>query len=119
MQTKQPSCNETQREITEQDLPLRCPLPNEKVWNAHPAVYLPIEAEPNQQISCPYCGTLFRLKPTPPILEPTPEPKIETPTIQRKQTKNASSSKAKRTPKKSNKSSLGKTPRKVSTPKGK
>ena len=48
-----------QVEINRADLPLSCPLPNQKLWNAHPRVYLPIED--NGKASCPYCGTNFIL----------------------------------------------------------
>lgn len=41
------------------DLPLSCPLPNQKLWNAHPRVYLPVEDEGGA--SCPYCGTHYVL----------------------------------------------------------
>ncbi|MEW5893536.1 MAG: zinc-finger domain-containing protein [Pseudomonadota bacterium] len=47
-------------EVSEKDLPLHCPLPAETVWNAHPRVFLPIEAK--GEARCPYCGTLYRLK---------------------------------------------------------
>ncbi len=52
----------TQRviEVTESDLPLHCPMPQQTDWNAHPRVYLPIEARGDAL--CPYCGTLYRLK---------------------------------------------------------
>ncbi len=35
----------TQREyeVRRQDLPLSCPTPEQKLWNSHPRVYLPIE----------------------------------------------------------------------------
>ncbi|HXZ48436.1 MAG TPA: zinc-finger domain-containing protein [Usitatibacter sp.] len=46
-------------EVTAADLPLHCPLPSEKLWNAHPRVYLPIEA--TREVRCPYCGTLYKL----------------------------------------------------------
>jgi uncharacterized Zn-finger protein len=46
-------------EISRTDLPLSCPLPSEKLWNAHPRVYLPIEE--SGEVSCPYCGTHFTL----------------------------------------------------------
>ncbi len=41
------------------DLPLSCPLPNQKLWDAHPRVYLPIEE--SGEADCPYCGTRFVL----------------------------------------------------------
>lgn len=52
----------TQRviEIGDADLPLHCPLPQHLDWNAHPRVYLSIEA--TGDALCPYCGTLYRLK---------------------------------------------------------
>jgi uncharacterized Zn-finger protein len=46
-------------EVTEKDLPLHCPLPSQKLWNAHPRVYLPIEM--TGEARCPYCGTLYKL----------------------------------------------------------
>ena len=47
-------------EVTEKDLPLHCPLPSQKLWNAHPRVYLPIEM--TGEARCPYCGTLYKLQ---------------------------------------------------------
>ncbi|MBL4647971.1 MAG: zinc-finger domain-containing protein [Gammaproteobacteria bacterium] len=47
--------------INQQDLPLSCPLPTQKLWNAHPKVYLPIEK--TGQAICPYCSTHYILKP--------------------------------------------------------
>ena len=47
-------------EVSDQDLPLHCPLPAEPVWNAHPRVFLSIEQ--TGEARCPYCGTLYRLK---------------------------------------------------------
>jgi uncharacterized Zn-finger protein len=49
-----------QVEVSRSDLPLSCPQPNEKIWNAHPRVYLPIED--SGESSCPYCGTHYTLK---------------------------------------------------------
>ena len=31
-------------EVTREQLPLHCPLPDTYLWNSHPKVYLPIEA---------------------------------------------------------------------------
>ena len=42
------------------DLPLSCPLPSMALWNSHPRVYLPIEAD-GGQAECPYCGAKYRL----------------------------------------------------------
>ena len=41
------------------DLPLSCPLPNERVWDAHPRVYL--ELDERGKALCPYCGTHYHL----------------------------------------------------------
>lgn len=43
------------------DLPLSCPLPSMALWNSHPRVYLPIEAE-GGEVACPYCGSHFVLE---------------------------------------------------------
>jgi len=57
---RQPA-NNTQRniDVTESDLPLHCPMPQHADWNAHPRVYLPIEA--TGQAKCPYCGADYVL----------------------------------------------------------
>ena len=54
--------NITQRyiEVTAHDLPLTCPMPGMSLWNSHPRVYLPIEA--NGRERCPYCGAIYVLK---------------------------------------------------------
>lgn len=41
------------------DLPLSCPTPEQKLWNSHPRVYLPVE-ETGTAV-CPYCSALYRL----------------------------------------------------------
>ncbi len=41
------------------ELPLHCPRPGDSLWDAHPRVYLPIEATGTAQ--CPYCGAEYRL----------------------------------------------------------
>jgi uncharacterized Zn-finger protein len=45
--------------VRQSDLPLSCPMPNQALWNAHPKVYIPIEAR--GEAKCPYCGTEYRL----------------------------------------------------------
>ncbi|MCF7977502.1 MAG: zinc-finger domain-containing protein [Chromatiaceae bacterium] len=50
------------RLVTLKDLPLSCPLPEDEVWNLHPRVYLPIDDEPSGELTCPYCGTRYRLQ---------------------------------------------------------
>ena len=47
--------------ITEKDLPLRCPMPDMVTWNSHPRVFLDIEKEPRHTITCPYCSTVYTL----------------------------------------------------------
>jgi uncharacterized Zn-finger protein len=46
-------------EVHRADLPLSCPTPEQKLWNAHPRVYLPIEE--TGEATCPYCSAHFRL----------------------------------------------------------
>jgi len=47
-------------EVSEADLPLHCPTPQNMLWNAHPRVFLPVEQR--GEALCPYCGTLYVLK---------------------------------------------------------
>jgi uncharacterized Zn-finger protein len=46
-------------EVRRADLPLSCPTPEQKLWDSHPRVYLPIEQ--TGSASCPYCGAKYRL----------------------------------------------------------
>jgi len=46
-------------EVTRADLPLSCPTPEQKLWNSHPRVYLPIED--TGEASCPYCSAQYKL----------------------------------------------------------
>jgi len=46
-------------EVTSDDLPLRCPMPNMRLWDSHPSVYLPIEE--HGYAKCPYCGAEYYL----------------------------------------------------------
>ncbi len=48
--------------VSEKDLPLRCPMPGMSVWNSHPMVYLPIEESGEER--CPYCGAVYVLTKT-------------------------------------------------------
>lgn len=57
---KPTTLNQRQIEITEDDLPLHCPIPSMRLWNGHPRVFLPIEA--TGEALCPYCGTRYILK---------------------------------------------------------
>jgi uncharacterized Zn-finger protein len=47
-------------EVTQDDLPLHCPMPSMLLWNAHPRVFLPIDRTGEEL--CPYCGTRYTLK---------------------------------------------------------
>lgn len=51
--------NQKHVEVTAADLPLHCPMPQQKLWNTHPRVFLPIEA--TGAAKCPYCGTEYKL----------------------------------------------------------
>ena len=42
-------------DVTRADLPLSCPLPSMALWNSHPRVYLPIEAD-GGEADCPDGG---------------------------------------------------------------
>jgi uncharacterized Zn-finger protein len=48
-----------QYDVTMQDLPLSCPMPQMILWNSHPRVYLPIEA--TGWAKCPYCSAEYTL----------------------------------------------------------
>ncbi len=49
-----------QIEVSAKDLPLHCPMPSMVLWNAHPRVFLDIEA--TGEALCPYCGTRYTLQ---------------------------------------------------------
>ncbi|MBV53751.1 MAG: hypothetical protein CL816_06820 [Coxiellaceae bacterium] len=55
------ACSEKHIYVTEADLPLSCPSRDQMVWNAHPRVYLDIQAEGH--VTCPYCGAHYQLVP--------------------------------------------------------
>lgn len=46
-------------EVSRSALPLSCPTPEQKLWNAHPRVYLPIEKTGSAR--CPYCSAQYTL----------------------------------------------------------
>jgi uncharacterized Zn-finger protein len=48
-------------ELDGKDLPAFCPNPAMPIWSSHPRVFL--EFAPNHEAKCPYCGTVYRLKP--------------------------------------------------------
>jgi uncharacterized Zn-finger protein len=55
-----PSNTKLRYEVSPQSLPLSCPLPKNRLWDAHPRVYLPITKM--DHVTCPYCGTEYFLK---------------------------------------------------------
>lgn len=57
--TGQQACTKRRIEITKKDLPLSCPPREDRVWDAHPRVYLPIEEL--GKVDCPYCDTEYVL----------------------------------------------------------
>ena len=50
---------ETSYRASRADLPLSCPMPDQKLWNSHPRVYLPIEK--TGEAICPYCSAHYVL----------------------------------------------------------
>ena len=51
---------QNQYEVTPEDLPLACPMPQMYLWSSHPRVYLPIES--TGWSKCPYCGAEYTLR---------------------------------------------------------
>lgn len=47
-------------ELDGTDLPAYCPNKKMPLWSSHPRVFL--ELGPTHQASCPYCGTVYKLK---------------------------------------------------------
>lgn len=54
-----PAGSQRRVEITGADLPLHCPLDGERIWDAHPRVFIPIRR--GDEARCPYCGTVYEL----------------------------------------------------------
>lgn len=54
------ACTAQTYHVTKHMLPLSCPTEEMTLWDAHPRVFLPIEA--TGEVVCPYCGTHFILK---------------------------------------------------------
>jgi len=55
-----PANAESCHEVRRSELPLSCPTSSMALWNSHPRVYLPIEAQ-GGRAQCPYCGSHFVL----------------------------------------------------------
>jgi uncharacterized Zn-finger protein len=45
--------------VTAAELPLSCPMPQMRLWDGHPRIYLPIGK--TGYIACPYCNTVYHL----------------------------------------------------------
>jgi uncharacterized Zn-finger protein len=48
------------QDVSQDDLPLHCPMQGMSTWDSHPKVYIPIED--TGSALCPYCGTYYVLK---------------------------------------------------------
>lgn len=48
-------------EVDGHDLPVYCPNPAMPLWSSHPKVFLDVTK--TGEVKCPYCGTVYRLKP--------------------------------------------------------
>jgi uncharacterized Zn-finger protein len=59
MAKQQRACVLRRYDVTTKDLPLSCPMPNMRLWDAHPRVYLPIEE--TGHVVCPYCEAEYFL----------------------------------------------------------
>ncbi len=55
-----PANAQQRHEVRRAELPLSCPQPAMALWNSHPRVYLPIEADGGTS-ACPYCGATYVL----------------------------------------------------------
>ncbi len=44
--------------VKQEDLPLCCPQPDERLWDGHPRVYLDLSMG---EVRCPYCSTQYKL----------------------------------------------------------
>ena len=55
-----PACTKRVYHVTAADIPLCCPMPDMRLWDAHPRVYLPIETL--GKVICPYCDTEYILE---------------------------------------------------------
>ncbi|HET9048801.1 MAG TPA: zinc-finger domain-containing protein [Chiayiivirga sp.] len=56
----QPDTTKKRVEVTRADLRLSCPMPGTALWNMHPQVYLPVDAD--GEATCPYCSTVYVFK---------------------------------------------------------
>ena len=59
MSSNKQACTSKYYEVARADLPVCCPMPDERLWDAHPRVYLPIEE--TGHVVCPYCDAEYTL----------------------------------------------------------
>ncbi|CAN5417052.1 zinc-finger domain-containing protein [soil metagenome] len=59
-QTAQANQASSAVELDGKDLPAHCPNPAMPIWSSHPRVFLELL---HGEAKCPYCGTVYRLKP--------------------------------------------------------
>ncbi len=55
----QPASTKKQYQVTRANLPLCCPMPDMRLWDSHPRVYLPIAKA--GKVVCPYCESEYTL----------------------------------------------------------
>lgn len=53
-------CHQKEYLVNFTDSLIVCPPLNERIWDAHPRIYLTLKEE--GYVDCPYCGTKFVLK---------------------------------------------------------
>ena len=58
--SNQRACQTKRYVVSKENLPVACPPRDERVWDAHPRVYL--SKDDHGLIVCPYCGTEFILQ---------------------------------------------------------
>jgi uncharacterized Zn-finger protein len=54
------ACTERVYRVKESELPLSCPPSDNRIWDAHPRVYLPIGE--TGIVRCPYCSAQYVLE---------------------------------------------------------
>ena len=47
-------------DVTENELPVHCPMPGSSLWNSHPQVFIAFDK--SGEGKCPYCGAEYHLK---------------------------------------------------------
>lgn len=60
MSALKPACTLKRYEVRHDQLPVCCPPADERLWDGHPRVYLPIEK--TGFAKCPYCDAEFELR---------------------------------------------------------